>query len=181
MKTKQASSGKQSELFDLLRQYKAHAGQNNLLGASIAASKLHRKLKMSPDEIIKELKKMNCTVSKPHMYNHFKLADVPAEVKFFIRAGKIKSTEVLGLIHKHQEPAQLIKLVEKAVAKNEKENEIKQRQSKQKTETEVISKFLEKTEKNARTLGINNDLIQKLKKDILNLTGSSSKQVAASA
>ncbi len=181
MKPKPASSSKQSERFALLKQYKAQAGQNNLLGASIAASKLHRKFKMSPDEIITELDKLNCTVSKPHMYNHFKLADVPAEVMFFLKSGKIKPTEVLGLIKKHQEPAQLIKLVEKAVAKNEKENELKKRQYKEKTETEEIAKLMRQTEKKAQKIGLEKSKIQQIKEIITKVTGLSPKQIQAIA
>ena len=57
----------------LFNQIKVYSSQNNMLGASIPASRLHRRFNYSPDEIVEVLAQMNCKISKPHIYNHFKL------------------------------------------------------------------------------------------------------------
>lgn len=155
----------------LFNQIKVYSSQNNMLGASIPASKLHKRFKYSPDDIVEILAEMNCKISKPHIYNHFKLASVPAEVKAHIRAERIQPTKVLELIHKHQDDEELIKKVESEIATKEKENELKKKKNKIRSEEENQIKFIAQTKKAAKKLGISETLLDAM----LNLASSNKK------
>ncbi len=156
---------------ELFNQIKEYSSKNDMLGASIPTLKLHNQFDYSPEDIVSTLAKMNCKISKPHIYNHFKLAGLPAKVKSYIRAGRIQPTKVLFLIHKHQDDAELIQLVENEIAEKETENELKQQENKIRSEKENQAKFIAQTKKIAKKLGIEQTVLEA----IVNLTGSSKK------
>ena len=124
----------------MLLEAKEKSKKNDMLGAAVAISTLHNEFKMSPQDIIKELSKYDCKISVPHIYNHFKLAKVPAKVKTYIRTNKINPTDVLAKIKKHQTENELIKEIDKLVAQREIEEEKKIQ--KEKTIQQKIINFL---------------------------------------
>lgn len=163
------------DALQLFNQIKTCSSKNDMLGAAILTAKLHRNFEYSPDDIVKILSEMNCKISKPHVYNHFKLANLPAKVKAYIRAERIQPTKVLGLIHKHQDNTELIQLVEREIEKREADFELKQQENKIRSEQENQLKFLAQTKKAAKKLGIQEQIIEA----IVNLTGSNKKTKAS--
>lgn len=129
----------------MLLEAKEKSKKNDMLGAAVAIATLHNEFKMSPQDIIKELSKYNCKISVPHIYNHFKLAKVPAKVKTYIRTNKINPTDVLAKIKKHQTENELIREIDKIVAQREIEQEkiIEEKKiQKEKTIQQKIINFL---------------------------------------
>ncbi len=156
----------------LFNQVKENSSENNMLRAAIATLKLHNRFNYTPNEIVEILAEMNCKISKPHIYNHFKLAGLPAQVKAHIRAERIQPTRVLFHIHKHQDDNELIQLVETEIAEKEAQNELKQKENKIRSEKENQLRFIAQTKKAAKKLGIEETILQA----IVNLTSSSKKQ-----
>lgn len=167
---KQTASKPSAE--NLFKQIKTFAGQNKMLEAAIAMSKVHS-LGYSPDDIMTKLKRMKCIISKPHIYNYLKLADAPAKVKNHISKGNIKASEVLEQMHKHQEPSELIKLVDQCVEERKESRELKKRQMENKANQDRALKFREKLEREAAKYGyLNSPVVQSL----LGLTGQENKK-----
>ncbi len=132
------------KMIEVLKKIKQESSNNDMLATAIQIAKLHTEFELKPEKIESELKKINCQISLPHVYNHIKLAGVPAKVKSQIKAGKIKATDVLGLMHKHQEPKELIDLVDKAIVQREKELQEKRLRMSQKKEAEKSKTLIEK-------------------------------------
>ena len=122
---------------------KKYARQNDMLKTAHFVSLLRDKFVLSPKEIQFKLAKANCHISLPHIYNHFKLNDVPDKVKEHIDAGKINSTQVLSLMHKHQVPEELIADVEVNIFMLEQANA----NSKVKLQQKETTKIYEEVEK----------------------------------
>ncbi len=160
---------------NLFKQIKICSGQNKMLEAAVVMSQV-RTLGYSPDDIIKKLKQMKCKISKPHVYNLLKLAGVPEKVKNHINKGNIKASEVLVQMHKHQEPSELIKLIEKCVEDRKRNLESKRIEILKKIDEQKKIKFRKKLEHEAEKYGYNLDspVIQNL----LGLTGSNKKQIS---
>ena len=112
---------------------------------------------------------IGCKISLPHIYNHYKLADLPAKVKSYIKADKIKPTEVLGMLHKQQDASELIELVEKFVANKEKENHEKTLQSQLKLtkhKKETFLEFINKKYKQATGQSLNEKKLIKITQEL---------------
>lgn len=167
MKTNLSLSERKSVAKPLFKQVKVYAEQNRMLDVSIVMLKI-QKLGFSPDEIIKELKKHNCKISKPHIYNYFKLGEVPAKVKSYIRAELIKPSDVLEMMHKHQGPKELIEKVEIKVSEREKEKASKEYKQKVKTLDEQAEKFIKTIEKDGKKIGLPENIILSMKKNVEN-------------
>jgi glycyl-tRNA synthetase beta subunit len=136
MKTKPNGSTEGLNKRKLLFEAKENAKKNDMLETAVTILKLHTHFDMAPKDIINELKKIDCIISLPHVYNHLKLAKVPAKIKSYIKTDKINPTDVLAVIHKHQSDSELIKIVDKIVSEKEKElNAQRQQQKVEKVKT----------------------------------------------
>lgn len=97
------------------------AQRNDFLQTAIAIGRIHTEGGVSPKEIVSEGSKNGLKISLPHVYNCLKISTLPAKVQAYIRAEKINATDVLGVIHKHQSEKELLTIVQKMVAKREKQ------------------------------------------------------------
>lgn len=138
-----------SKINAVLKEVKAAASKNDMLGTSIEVNKLYE-MGIPIKEIPNKLKKVGCQISLPHIYNYIKLSDVPAKVKAHIKANRIQPTEVLKLMHKHQTASELNELVDEAVAVREKELNA---QNKSKIKNQ-IDRFKSKISKELKRAGI---------------------------
>ena len=121
------------------------AQRNDFLQTAIAIGRIHTEGGVSPKEIVSEGSKNGLKISLPHVYNCLKISTLPAKVQAYIRAEKINATDVLGVIHKHQSEKELLTIVQKMVAKREKQMlESKKQKIAQNTKTiqEKIRNFL---------------------------------------
>lgn len=121
------------------------AQRNDFLQTAIAIGRIHTEGGVSPKEIVSESSKNGLKISLPHVYNCLKISTLPAKVQAYIRAEKINATDVLGVIHKHQSEKELLTIVQKMVAKREKQMlESKKQKIAQNTKTiqEKIRNFL---------------------------------------
>jgi len=143
MSTVKKPASKHAQIVDMLRQVKIQSSKNDMFGAAIPVSKLRYEFGLEPEETRLSLKKIGCKISLPHIYNHYKLAELPPKVKTYIKTNKIKATKVLGMLHKNQDESELIKLVEKFVANKEKENREKTLKSQLKLTTKKKETFIE--------------------------------------
>ena len=96
----------------VIEEIKRCARQNDMLKTSRSVALLRDRFALTAKESQFKLSKANCHISLPHIYNLLKLNDAPKKVHKHIDEGKINSTQVLSLMHKHQEPEELIEDVE---------------------------------------------------------------------
>ena len=138
-----------SKIVPVLKRAREAASRNDMLGTAIEVSHLYD-MGIPIKEIPNRLKKVGCQVSLPHVYNHIKLAGVPAKVKAHIKSDRIQPTEVLKLMHKHQTDSELIELVDKEVAQREQKLNV---QNKSKLQTQ-IDRFKSRMSKELKRAGV---------------------------
>lgn len=124
--TKQHPANHSPRIESLYKEAKILSSKNDMLATSYPVYKLMMEKDQSPKTIAEKT-----GISLPHVYNYKKLNEVPESVKSLIKAGKIRATDVLSCIKKHQTDAELLKAVKDFIADKEIESE-KQRNSLQK-------------------------------------------------
>ena len=117
------------EVKEIFSQLKNDGVKLSMLKEATLIHKLTEKHNIKPTVIEKEAK-----MSLPHVYNLIRLASVPTSLKSYIRAGKLKGTDVLNIIRKGKSEKEFVKMAEEIVS-NKIDRRLKENRDSSVTET----------------------------------------------